>query len=98
MVQIEIDTDKIKLAADNLIVKADELNSKIDEIFLKFANLQTTKTWIGEGELSPVKKFQDKVAKDKEQYTNYVENIRKLSNVLVDTSNKISAIADSNKI
>ncbi len=98
MAQIEIDSNKIKMSAENLKKQAKDLNEVINNMFYKFENLENSRTWIGDGNTSSVHMFMEKVSKDKEMYMNYANSINKLGDLLISMSNKLSAEVEKGRL
>lgn len=94
---IEINTEKIIAAGENIKKIAVEYNKIIEEIYEKIQKLESSGAWIGEEEHSSVKLFTSLVIAEKEQYSNYGISIHELGQWLIDYSQSINTIAD-NKI
>lgn len=97
MSKISIDTTKLKASGESIVSIAEEFNSIIEDIFTKLKSMDANGTWTGDSESSAVKKYIERISKEKEQYSNYAIAIRKLGNEIITYADKMNSVSN-NKI
>lgn len=89
MGKLGIDSEKIKLAGENIVKASEKLNTTFDEIFEKLCDVEDYDSWEG----ASVKKWISIVSSEKQQYFDYSVSVNNFGKQLIEYADSINSIA-----
>ncbi len=81
--KIALNTEKMKVTAQDIMSLSDELNIVLDDLFDKITNISKCKIWVGDA----AEKYISKVNIEKKDYINFSKTVYKYGKTLNDVAN-----------
>lgn len=94
MSKVSMDTNKLKIAGEDLQKIAKDYSTILDELYNKISNLSSDGVWSSDSKDGRVFQFIDKVTKNKPSAKNLANNMNTLGVKLVDYATGMQKIAD----
>lgn len=95
MAKLNIDTDKVKIAGEDLIVIASDYNKIMTELYNKITLIEQNGIWISESENGAARKFINSALRDRTPALALGSDIKNLGNKIISYANNINNISDS---
>ena len=95
MAKLEIETENIKVTAEEIKKIASDYVKIIEEMYKKISNIPETNMWTSESDKGSAKKFVEIVMKDKDKTLEIGNNLSKVGEELISFSESLKNNSDN---
>ncbi len=95
MAKLDVDTDKIRVAGEDINVIANDYVRIINDMFNKISSIEQSGIWTSESSSGAAKKYISNVLKDRESFLALGTDMKNLGNKVISYANNINVISES---
>lgn len=85
-----IDTDKLKVAGEEIKKISSEYNTLVNELYSKLSNMESDGVWVSDSDKGMASQFTNIVNKDKQAIVSIATDLDSLGSKIVDYSNSLN--------